>query len=351
MKNPIERKELTPGYSISSIIKGGWHLAGGHGRVDIDQAIEDMRAFVEAGITTFDCADIYTGVESLIGQFLRKYREALLNGNLPPVQIHTKYVPDYNTLGTLTKADTAAVIDRSLQRLGVEQLDLVQFHWWDYSIPGYVEAAWHLSDLQKAGKIRHIGLTNFDGSHLQEIVGAGINILSHQVQLSVMDQRPITDLYSIQEKFNISYLCYGGLAGGFLTDRYLDVPVPKPPYENRSLTKYRLIIEEYGDWTFFQTTLQILRSIADKYAVGIAEIAARFVLQTQLVGGIIIGARNQNHLEKLKRLSTFTLEEEDLNAIQLLVSKRKGPNGPVFGLERDKEGKHGRIMKYNLNKE
>ena len=61
--------DLAPGYRISRLIKGGWQLAGGHGPVAHAHALADMAAFVEAGITTFDCADIYTGVESLIGRF------------------------------------------------------------------------------------------------------------------------------------------------------------------------------------------------------------------------------------------------------------------------------------------
>ncbi|MBX2817751.1 MAG: aldo/keto reductase, partial [Saprospiraceae bacterium] len=66
----MKRTQLADGYTISSLIKGGWHLAGGHGRIEPGQAIKDMLAFVESGITTFDCADIYTGVEALIGQFV-----------------------------------------------------------------------------------------------------------------------------------------------------------------------------------------------------------------------------------------------------------------------------------------
>ncbi|MFM8361812.1 MAG: aldo/keto reductase [Haliscomenobacter sp.] len=183
----MERITLAPDYSISRVLKGGWHLAGGHGPVDEAEAIADMRAFVEAGITTFDCADIYTGVEDLIGKFLREERDAFASGNLPAVQIHTKYVPDYDALATLSKRDTEAIIDRSLQRLGVEQLDLVQFAWWDYQFPRYVETAVHLHELRQAGKIRHIGVTNFDAAHLQEILDAGVPILANQVQYSALD--------------------------------------------------------------------------------------------------------------------------------------------------------------------
>ena len=350
MNTYIERTELAPGYSISNILKGGWHLAGGHGQVDPNQAMEDMRAFAEAGITTFDCADIYTGVEELIGKFLKKYNHFFASGTLAPIQIHTKYIPDYNILNSLTKADTTAIIDRSLQRLGVECLDLVQFHWWDFAIPGYVEAALHLSELQKAGKIRHLGVTNFDGKHLKELLTAGVPVISNQVQYSVLDSRPLNDLHALHQKFGVSYLCYGSLAGGFLTDRYLNTPEPSPPFENRSLTKYKLIIEEFGDWASFQTLLRLLRSIAEKYEVGIAEVAAKYILQDPLVAGIIIGARNQNHLEKIKKLATFQLLPMDFSSIQDLIRAAKGPSGPVFGLERDKSGKHGRIMKYNLNR-
>ena len=83
----VERVLLAPEYTISRVIKGGWQLAGGHGAIQAEQAVEDMRAYVEAGITTFDCADIYTGVEELIGTFLRRYREAMESGSLPRVQI------------------------------------------------------------------------------------------------------------------------------------------------------------------------------------------------------------------------------------------------------------------------
>ena len=68
---PVPTRELAPGYAVPRLIKGGWQLAGGHGSVDRAHAIADMVAFAEAGITAFDCADIYTGVEELIGEFLR----------------------------------------------------------------------------------------------------------------------------------------------------------------------------------------------------------------------------------------------------------------------------------------
>ena len=212
-----------------------------------------MRSIVEAGITTFDCADIYTGVEELIGKFLRTEHDAFVSGNLSTVQIHTKYVPDYDVLGTIKKSDTEAIINRSLKRLGVEQLDLVQFAWWDYQFPSYVETAMHLHELQLAGKIRHIGVTNFDAAHLKEMLDAGVPIIANQVQYSVLDHRPEKDMNQLAREAGFHYLCYGVIAGGFLSDRYLNTSSPSEPLENRSLTKYRLIIEEYGGYDLFQS--------------------------------------------------------------------------------------------------
>ena len=341
MTPAFPRIELISGYSISRIIKGGWQLAGGHGPVDEKQAIQDMQAYAEAGITTFDCADIYTGVEELIGKFLKENKQ---------VQVHTKYVPDLDELPNLTRAYTASIIDRSLKRLGVERLDMVQLHWWDYSVPLYIEASQHLQDLQKAGKIRHIGVTNFDAFHLRKVLEAGVPVISNQVQYSVLDHRPEDNLQSLAEKAGVFLLCYGTLAGGFLSEHSLGLEKFQDPLENRSLVKYSLIIEEYGGMEQLQMLLGILKKIGQKHNAGIAEIAAQYILQKPRVAGVIIGARNAVHLESIKKFRSLRLDDEDLQAIQEVTNRARGPGGPVYSLERDRTGKHGRIMKYNLNK-
>src|SRR5581483_5563008 len=106
------------------------------------------------------------------------------------VQVHTKFVPDLSDLATLDSDYIERIIDRSLQRLGMERLDLVQFHWWNYVVRRYVEVALDLERLRRAGKIAHIGLTNFDTPRLREIVAAGVPVTFHQLQYSVLDHRP-----------------------------------------------------------------------------------------------------------------------------------------------------------------
>ena len=348
----MQRFDLAPGYSISRVIKGGWQLAGGHGQIERDgtDAVEDMRLYAEAGITTFDCADIYTGVEELIGEFLQRYEGAMRNGSLPGVQVHTKCVPDLDDLPGLQRRDIEAIVDRSLRRLGLDRLDLVQFHWWDYSIPGYVEALSHLKDLRRAGKIREIGVTNFDTPRLEEVLDAGIPVVSNQVQYSALDHRPEGDMASMCQRRGITLLAYGTVAGGLLSDRYLGAPEPGEPYENRSLVKYKLIVDEFGGWELFQRLLGTLEDIAQRHRTSIAVVAGRYILQKAGVGAAIIGARHARHLPDALRLFDFSLDEEDLDAIASVVADSLGPRGDVYSLERIKDGKHAGIMKYNLNR-
>jgi aryl-alcohol dehydrogenase-like predicted oxidoreductase len=342
----VARYDLSPVHNIARVIKGGWQLAGGHGSVARERALEDMRLYVRAGITTFDCADIYTGVEELIGEFLRRHRDAL-----PQVQVHTKYVPDLDSLATLTRRDVARIVERSLRRLSLERLDLVQFHWWDYDVPGYVDAAIHLKALQDAGKIKHIGVTNFDVPRLQEILKAGVPVVSNQVQYSVLDHRPERGLVAFCEQHSISLLCYGTLAGGFLSERYLGAPEPEHPLENRSLVKYKLIVEDFGGWALFQTLLATLKRIADRHAVSIAMVATRYVLQKEKVGAAIVGVRHARHLPETLRLFSFVLDEDDLAAIQRVTDAAKGPVGDVYAVERVEGGKHAAIMRYDLSED
>lgn len=343
----VERFDLAPGYTISRLLRGGWQLAGGHGEVERARAIADMRAFLDAGVTTFDCADIYTGVEALIGDF----RATLTPAERARLQVHTKFVPDLSALATLRFADVEAIINRSLQRLRTDTLDLVQFHWWDYAIPGLVDAAGHLKRLRDAGKIRHLGGTNFDTPHTQAMLDAGVPLVSMQVQYSLLDRRVAGPLAALCARTGMTLLCYGTVAGGFLSSRWLGKPDPAEPLANRSLVKYRLIIEEFGGWDAFQALLRLLDGIARKHGVSITAVATRWVLDQPHVAGAIVGARYAEHLPDNLAVFRFVLDAADRAAIAALLASHPGPQGDFYALERDRHGPHGRIMKYELNRD
>ena len=338
---------------LNKVIVGGWQLADGHSAENskaFEGGLKVIESYYAAGFRTFDCADIYTGVEALLGTFIKTH--GLKNGLGPDdIQVHTKYVPDMASLATLSKADTEAIIDRSRIRLGLDALNLVQFHWWHYPSGDYLAALDSLHSLNQAGKIKAIGLTNFDTPHLQEILDRGIPITSIQTQYSVIDRRATGRLEPLMKSHDIALFCYGSIAGGLLSDAYLGKPQPIEPYDNRSLIKYLLMIEEMGGWEAFQEILEVLRSIADDKDTDIATIASSYCLNQSSVRACIVGARNTKHLaEHLQLRDSIELTESDCKRIDEVRQQFKAIPGDVYTLERDVNGKHGRIMKYNLNK-
>lgn len=345
----VERSALRPGYEISRVIKGGWQLAGDHGPVDRAEAVRDMEAFLDAGITTFDCADIYIGVEEMIGDFIGDIRQRRGAGVANQVQVHTKLVPDLGLLETIRPADVEAIINRSLKRLRIEQLHLVQFYWWDLSLGDPQVGLEALKTCQDKGKIAYLGVTNWDVAETQPFLDAGYDVVSTQVQYSLLDRRAENGLTGWAAANDLKLLCYGTLAGGFLTERWLGEPDPGFAFENRSLVKYRLIIDEFGPWTKFQELLGVLKSIGDKHGVSLSSVATRWVLDRPQVAAGIVGARYARHLPKTLEIFDFALDADDQIAISAVLETAQGPQGPVFGLERDRSGRHGRIMKYNLN--
>ncbi len=346
----VETIELTPGYRISRILRGGWQLAGGHGEVEEERAILDMAAFLDAGVTAFDCADIYTGVEEMIGLFRERLRTERGAEALARLKVHTKFVPDWDDLPRVDGAYVRAVIDRSLRRLRTERLDLVQFHWWNYAVPGAVETALMLQELQREGKIDRLGGTNFDTPHTRAMLDAGVRLVSMQVQYSLLDDRPEHGLVQLCTERDVKLLCYGTVAGGFLSERWLGQREPGEAFANRSLTKYKLIIDDFGGWELFQELLGTLQRVGAKHGVGITAVATRWILDKPQVAGAIIGARYADHLSDNLTVFRFALDIEDRAAIEAVLAQRKGPEGDTFALERDREGRHGRIMKYDLNK-
>ena len=344
--------ELAPHYFINRVINGCWQLSLGHslnGALDLPDVMRAFHLLVENGFTTFDCADIYTGAEDFIGKFVQELKQG--KGPVSPedIQIHTKYVPDINLLRDVDFAYTESIIDRSLRRLNREMLDLVQFHWWDYEAPGCLYVAGYLVRLQEKGKIRHIGVTNFDTPHLKELVDAGIPSVSIQSQYSVFDRRTEKMMLPYCLSRGISQLCYGTLSGGFLAERYLG-KTEFPP-ETRSQVKYMQVIEDTLGIDGYQRLLKLLKEIGDAHEATISNVATKYILSQKGVGAAIIGVRNSRHVEANAQLFRFELTEDEKDAITRLLAAYPSLPGEPFDLERTVGSKYRNIMHMNINKE
>jgi aryl-alcohol dehydrogenase-like predicted oxidoreductase len=319
--NKYEHHQLAPDLATDRIINGMWQVAGGHGYIDHDLAIADMIRYHEAGFTTWDLADIYGPAEDFIGQFRRKLLAIKGEDELDKIRALTKWVPQP---GRITRSVVNESIDRSLHRMGVSMVDLLQFHWWDYNNPYYMDALKYLSDLRDGGKIKHIGLTNFDTERLQIMIDSDLQIVSNQVQYSIIDRRPEVKMIPFCLKNNISLLCYGSICGGLMSERYLGRVQPSNAELNTlSLQKYKKMIDAWGGWSLFQELLSTLKRIAQKHNVSIANVAARYILDKSAVAGVIIGVRLGivDHRTSNTRVFNFILDKSDCEEIDAVCAK------------------------------
>src|SRR6266849_6244516 len=317
------RFQFTPDMTICRLLNGMWQVSGAHGHIDPKCALEEMFTYHDAGFTTWDLADHYGPAEDFIGNFRREFAARRGDAPLAQIQAFTKWVP---SPGAMTRPVVEQAIGVSLRRMGVGRLDLLQFHWWDYADARYLDALRHLADLQNDGKIRHLALTNFDTQRLAIITGHGIRVVSNQVQYSLIDRRPASKMEAFCAKHGITLLTYGTLLGGLLSEKYLGRPEPgRGELTTASLQKYKQMIAAWGGWNLLQELLVVLKRIADKHGVSIANVGTRYVLDRPAVAGVIIGARLglTQHIADNARVFNFALDAEDLAMIEAVLAKSR----------------------------
>jgi aryl-alcohol dehydrogenase-like predicted oxidoreductase len=312
---PSSRFQFTPDLGICRVLNGLWQVSGAHGPIDRERAVEAMFAYQGAGFATWDLADHYGPAEDFVGEFRRRFAARHGEARLGEIQAFTKWVP---YPGRMSRATVEAAIGRSLSRMGVPALDLLQFHWWDYADRSYLDALHHLADLRAEGKIRHLALTNFDTERLRLIVEHGIPVVSNQVQYSLVDRRPDRHMAGFCHANGITLLAYGSLLGGLLSETYLGRAEPgRADLGTASLQKYKHMIDTWGGWALFQELLTALKRVADKHGVGIAPIGIRWALDQSAVAGAIVGTRLgvAAHIEENARVFDLALDAEDLAAL------------------------------------
>jgi aryl-alcohol dehydrogenase-like predicted oxidoreductase len=320
---PSSRFEFTPHLNICRLLNGMWQVSGAHGHIEPTRAVSEMFAYHDAGFTTWDLADHYGPAEDFVGEFRRLFGARYGVQRLSEIQAFTKWVPQP---GPMTRRAVEDAIGTSLSRMGVDCLDLLQFHWWDYEDRRYLDALKHLADLQHEGKIRQLALTNFDTDRLRIIADHGIRIVSNQVQYSLIDRRPEVRMANFCRDRGITLLTYGTMLGGLLSETYLGRPEPaRGDLNTASLQKYRNMINAWGGWALFQQLLAVLKQIADKHQVSIGNIGVRYILDRPAVAGVIIGVRLgvAQHIADNARVFELALDASDRADIEAVLARSR----------------------------
>ncbi|KDO51322.1 hypothetical protein CISIN_1g014906mg [Citrus sinensis] len=270
--------------------------------------------------------------EDLYGIFINRVRRERPPEFLDKVRGLTKWVPPPVKM---TSSIVRESIDVSRRRMDVPCLDMLQFHWWDYSNPGYLDALNHLTDLKEEGKIKTVALTNFDTERLRIILENGIPVVSNQVQHSVVDMRPQQKMAELCQLTGVKLITYGTVMGGLLSEKFLDtnlsIPFAGPPLNTPSLQKYKRMVDAWGGWSQFQVLLQTLKRIASKHGVSIPVVAVRYILDQPAVAGSMIGVRLglAEHIQDTNAIFMLSLDEDDVNSIQEVTKKGKDLLGVI----------------------
>jgi aryl-alcohol dehydrogenase-like predicted oxidoreductase len=175
---------------------------------------------------------------------------------------------------------------------------------------------------------------------------------AHQLQYSLLDDCPSRARHGrVLPRAPASHLfCYGTIAGGFLSNQAgWASRIRRSRYANRSLVKYRLMVEEFGGWDRFQELLRQLDAIARKHHTGISTIAARWVLDKPQVALALVGAKDAKHLAETLEIFRVKLDDDDRKVLGELAASSAGAPGDCYAVERDPASIHKRIMQMNQN--
>jgi aryl-alcohol dehydrogenase-like predicted oxidoreductase len=302
--------------SVSQLILGSMQFGW---TADEPTAFAIMDAFVEAGGTTIDTADIYTtwaehthgGIaEEIIGRWMRQ------RNNRSSLIIATKgrgRMWDGPDGEGLSRAHLTRAVDDSLRRLQIDHIDLYQTHWDDENVP-LEETLGTLNDMIQAGKLRAIGCSNTTAAHLEKALTLGdqpglARYNSLQPHYNMAHRREFeAHLQALCTEHNVGVLPYSPLGGGFLTGKYRrGDPIPESTRANSIQRRY---YNERG-WHIIDT----LDEIARAQGRSISQIALAWLLHQPAVTAPIIGANKMEHLRDLLGALAITLSPEEQAAL------------------------------------
>jgi aryl-alcohol dehydrogenase-like predicted oxidoreductase len=297
------------GLKISEITYGNWITHGS--QVENDVATQCVQAALDAGISTFDTADVYanTAAETVLGEALKGERRESL-------EIFTKvYWPTgpggKNDTG-LSRKHIMESINGSLKRLQTDYVDLYQAHRYDTETP-LEETMQAFADIVRQGKALYIGVSEWTAEQIREGHGLakdlGVQLISSQPQYSMLWRVIEGEVVPACEELGISQIVWSPIAQGVLTGKYQ--PGQPPPAGSRAT-------DEKGGADFVQrflrdevlTRVQGLQPIADDAGLTMAQLAVAWVLQNPNVAAALVGASRPEQVAENVKAAGVKLEPE-----------------------------------------
>jgi aryl-alcohol dehydrogenase-like predicted oxidoreductase len=307
------------GLKISEITLGNWITHGS--QVDDATAHATIHAALEAGITTFDTADVYAGTkaEVVMGDALKGQRRE-------GIEIFTKVYwptgPGVNDRG-LSRKHIMESCHASLRRLKTDYVDLYQAHRFDYETP-LEETLRAFDDLVRQGKVLYVGVSEWTADQIAAAVAIaddmGLDqIISNQPQYSMLYRVIEEQVIPVCEENGIGQIVWSPMAQGVLTGKYLPGKQP-PPGSRASGGEGAAMIERWMNDDVL-TAVQRLNPIAQDLGLTLGQLAIAWVLANPNVSAAIIGASRPEQIHENVRASGVELSDEVLAAIDAAIGE------------------------------
>jgi aryl-alcohol dehydrogenase-like predicted oxidoreductase len=296
----VQQRQLgKDGPMVPAIGLGAWPIGGGMGTLDEEQSIATVRAAIDNGITLLDTAQAYRTSEGTLGKALKEgYRDRCF--------LATKVSGDYSQAGI------NAAIENSLRSLDVDHVDLYQMHSWKQEVP-IEESMEAMARLQKEGKTRYIGVSNFNAERMQKAYAVA-PFHSNQPRYNMFDRDIEAKDLAYCARTGIGILAHSPLAKGLLAGKYApghvfpedDERAGFPRFQGELFAQYHAVSER-------------LREVADEKGISLVQLAIAWILRRSEITCVLVGAKNPEQVKEHVMAADVTFGEDELARVEEIL--------------------------------
>jgi len=311
------RKLGNSGIDISVIGQGTWEMGNDFfGEVDEKLAIDAIRASIDAGVNMVDTAAAYGldgASEKVVAKAIKGLRDkVVLATKVGTLRIYGEYVNCLNT--NIMRHE----LENSLRRLETDYIDLYLIHWPDFNT-SIEDALEMMVKFKKEGKIRAIGVSNFDTTLIQKAIDIA-DISAVQPPLNMLNRKSIDNgILPLCRKNGLGVITYGSLGGGILTGR-----MQKPVTGGKELRSAFYSFYEEPMWSKCQKLLDVLRGIASDKNTTVAQVSINWVLAQQGVTCSLMGATTPEMAYENAKAAEWNLTVDEIDYIEKKYSEIMG---------------------------
>jgi aryl-alcohol dehydrogenase-like predicted oxidoreductase len=300
---------------------GGGDFFKAWGSSDVAEATRLIDICLDAGLTMFDSADVYSGgkAEEILGQAIKGRRDKVLISTKGTFR-HGK---DPNDAGS-SRFHLLNAVEGSLKRLGTDHIDLYQLHGFDAITP-MEETLGTLDDLVRAGKIRYIGCSNFSGWHLMKALAVSekyglARYVAHQAYYSLVGREYEWELMPLAADQGVGAVVWSPLGWGRLTGK-IRRGAPKPEVSRLQSKDVTAAGPQVADEHVY-TVVDAIDMIAKETGKTVPQIALNWLLQRPTVANVIVGARNEEQLRQNLEAVGWNLTAEQVTKLDAASAVR-----------------------------